>query len=379
MKIAVNTRLLLKGKLDGIGWFALETLRRITAAHPEHQFYFIFDRKYDKDFIFSKNVTPIVAYPQARHPFLYYIWFEFSVKRVLKAIGADVFVSPDGYLSLSSAIPSVAVIHDLNFEYYPKDLPLLDRAYYRYFFPKFAAHAQRIATVSEFSKSNLVDLYNVPADKVDVIYNGANTRYVPVSVQEQELTRAKYTDGNSYFLFIGSLHPRKNLVNLFQAFDLFKSTTDNSYKLLIVGRKMWWTGSIREAFENMIHREDVIFADYLPSEDLSKVIGSALALTYVSYFEGFGIPIIEGMYCDVPVITANVTAMPEIGGDAVLQVDPFSIESIAEGMRKIAQDPVFSKALVEKGRERRTLFTWDKTAARFWDSIEKVLNEGRGR
>lgn len=133
MKIAVNTRLLLHGKLEGIGWFSYENLKRITTGHPEHQFYFLFDRPYHRDFIFSDNVIPLVAGPPARHPVLYYIWFEFTVRRLLKKIGADLFLSPDGYLSLGSKIPSIAVFHDLNFEHYPGDLPLAERWYYRTF------------------------------------------------------------------------------------------------------------------------------------------------------------------------------------------------------------------------------------------------------
>ena len=127
MKIAVNTRLLLPDKLEGIGWVAFETLKRITRAHPEHEFYFIFDRKWDDMFIFSDNVTPVAVSPQARHPFLYYLWFEWSVPHILKKVKADLFLSPDAYLSLRTEVKSIAVFHDLNFEHYPNDLPFLER------------------------------------------------------------------------------------------------------------------------------------------------------------------------------------------------------------------------------------------------------------
>lgn len=152
MKIAVNTRLLVKNKLEGIGWFSYETLKRITTQHPEHEFYFIFDRKHSDDFIFSDNVTPIELFPQARHPFLYYLWFEFSMPRLLKKLKPDLFLSPDGYLSLKSKIKSLVVFHDLNFEHYPEDIPWLERKNYKYFFPRYAKKADRIATVSEYSK-----------------------------------------------------------------------------------------------------------------------------------------------------------------------------------------------------------------------------------
>lgn len=373
MKIAVNTRLLIKDKLEGIGWVAYETLKRITTQHPEHNFYFIFDRKYNDEYIFSENVKPIVTPPQARHPFLFYLWFEHAIPRVLKKIKADLFLSPDGYLSLSSDVPSIAVFHDLNFEHYPNDLPFLERKHYKYYFPKYAHKATRIVTVSEFSKQDIIKQYSVTANKIDVVYNGANENFKPVNKSTQKAIREKYTQRKPYFVFVGALHPRKNLVNLFKAFDKFRKTNHTETKLVIVGEKMWWTGKIMEAYNQMQFKNEVIFTGRLSAEKLYQVVGSALALTYVSYFEGFGIPIVEAFYCDVPVITSNVTSMPEIAGDAALLVDPFSIDSIAEAMKKINYDKKLRENLILKGQKRRQEFNWQKSADKLWKSIEKVM------
>lgn len=373
MKIAVNTRLLLKDKLEGIGWFSCETLKRITQAHPEHEFYFIFDRKYHPDFIFSSNVKPVVIAPQARHPFLYATWFDVSIPYLFQKIKPDLFLSPDGYLSLRSSVKSLPVIHDINFEHYPKDLPKLTQAYYHYFFPRFAKKATRIATVSEYSKEDIVKTYGINPGKIDVVYNGANEMYQPVNEQRKVQTRSIYAKGSDYFLFVGALHPRKNLANLFRAFDLFKKKTGLDTNLMIVGKKKWWTEEIQAAYKKMEYKKEVIFTGRLATVELKNVIASSLALTYVSYFEGFGIPILEGMYCDTPVITSNVTSMPEVGGDAVVTVDPFSFESIADGMISIAKDPKLRETLVERGRERRKMFSWDKTADRLWNSIERTF------
>src|SRR5688572_8983280 len=118
-----------------MGWFAYHTLQRLSASHPEVEFIFFFDRQWSQEFIFNKNVTPVTLFPQARHPFLYYLWFEFAVPAALKKHKPDLFLSPDGYLSLSTQVPQVAVIHDLNFEHYPEDLPFLTGKYYQYYFP----------------------------------------------------------------------------------------------------------------------------------------------------------------------------------------------------------------------------------------------------
>ena len=373
MDIAVNARLLIKDKLEGIGWFTYESFKRITTQHPEHHFFFIFDRPFNPDYIFSGNITPIVLSPQARHPFLFWIWFDFSLPPLLQRLKPDLFVSPDGYLPTRSNIKSLAVIHDLNFEHYPKDLPYIVRKYYRHFFPKFALKASRIATVSQFSKEDIIHQYHIPSDKIDVVYDGSSEVYSPINEQEAKEVRDKYTGGAPYFVFIGSLHPRKNLANLFHAFDDFKNQKSSDVKLAIVGEKKWWTKEISKAFKNMDHSGDVVFCGRQKLLELRKILASALALTYVSYFEGFGIPIVEAFRCHVPVITSNVTSMPEVAGGAALLVDPFNPASISDAMRKIHEDPDLRQDLILKGIERSNEFTWQKTADRLWASIEKTI------
>lgn len=323
--------------------------------------------------MFSNNIEPLVVHPQARHPVLYYTWFEYSVPRILKKIKADLFFSPDGYLSLKTDVPSMNVFHDLNFEHYPKDLPWIERYYYQKFFPEYAHKAVRIATVSEFSKKDIMNIYGVRENKVDVVYNGANERFSPIDEQNKKQTRQKYSQGAPYFLFVGSLHPRKNLARLFPAFDKFKISDLQGVKLVIVGEKKWWTEPIQHAYENMKYKDDVIFCGRLDPDNLHKVTASALAITYVSYFEGFGIPIVEAFYCDTPVITSNITSMPEVAGDAAMLVDPLDVDSITRGLQKVAKDEKLRATLIERGMERRKMFSWQKTSERLWNSMEKAL------
>lgn len=372
MRIAVNTRLLLKGKLEGIGWVAFETLKRIVLAHPEVEFYFIFDRKPDTMFLFADNVKPVVLFPQARHPFLFLWFFELSIPLALRRMKADLFYSPDGYLSLCSKVPQVVEFHDLNFEHFPGDMPKIHLWHYKKFFPKFAHKAKRIVTVSEFSKQDIVDCYQVDPDKIDVAYNGVNEIFKPLSEAEQKIVRAHYSFGHPYFMFVGSLHPRKNLARLFTAFDKFKKRSQNDVKLVIVGEKRWWTEPIQRAYDAMSCKEDVVFAGRLSAEDLHRVTAAALASVYVSYFEGFGIPILEAFKCDTPVITSNVTSMPEVAQDAALLVDPFNEDDIAEAMVKVLDEDV-RKALVEKGRKRAQDFSWNQAAEVIWNSLMKSI------
>ena len=374
MNIAVNTRLLIKNKLEGIGWFTFETFKRITQNHPEHQFYFIFDRPFDHDFIFAPNVHPIVIGPKARHPFLFYMWFEFSIPKILKKINADLFISPDGYLPLKTKTKTLAVIHDINFMHYPQNFPFLVRKYYQYFFPKFAKKADRIVTVSEFSKKDISRQFNVNNDLIDVVYNGANNIYKPISDREKDITKQKFTHGNDFFIFVGALSPRKNIGNLLLAFEKFKEQTRSNIKLLIVGEKMFKTKNIKKIYKCLKYKDDVIFTGRMNPESLKYLYGASLALVFVPYFEGFGIPIIETMNCNTPVITSNVTSMPEVAGDAALLADPFSTGSIADAMIKIYHDNNLRDKLINKGKIQCQNFSWDKTADKFWKSIEKVFN-----
>lgn len=375
MKIAVNTRLLLKNKLEGIGWFTYESLKRIVIQHPEHEFFFIFDRKYDEKFVFADNVTPIVIGPQARHPILHYLWFEHSIPGVLKKIKPDIFLSPDAYSSLKTKYKTLLVIHDLNFEHFPEHMPWLVRKYYTFYTPRFAKKANRIATVSEFSKKDIIEQYGISPNKIDVVYNGANENFKPVNDDIKTKIKQKYTQGEDFFVFIGALNPRKNLVNLFKAFDIYRSQNETAVKLVVVGEKMWWTGKIKETYDSMKYKNEVIFTGRLEPDELYKVVGTSLAVTYVSIFEGFGIPIVEAWYAETPVITSNVTAMPEIAGDAALITDPLLPESIADAMKSITFDDVLRQQLIEKGKIRRQQFSWDKTAENLWASIENTINQ----
>ncbi len=373
MRIAINTRLLLKDKLEGIGWFTMETMKRITHNHPEHEFIFIFDRPYSKEFIFSENITPVVTGPPARHPLLFYVWFEYSIPKVLKKYKADLFLSPDGYLSIKTQVPQLAVIHDISFRHRPEDLPWIKSWYYNYFFPRFAHKAARIATVSRYSRKDIAESFGINISKIDVVYNGIKEGLLQTSASEQEFTREKYTGGISYFLYVGALHPRKNIAGLLNAFDVFRKKNNLQIKLLVVGGEMHKTDEIFDILENMQFKADVIFTGRVREEELKKIYNAAFALTYVPFFEGFGMPIVEAMSAGIPVICSNTTSMPEVGGDAVLYADPNDSGQIAGAMEEIARKPELREELIKKGFEQVNKFSWDKTSRLLWESILQIL------
>jgi len=375
LRIAVNTRLLLSGKLEGIGWFTCQTFKKMVKNHPECEFHFIFDRQYNPEFIFADNVKPVVLFPQARHPLLYYLFFEQSLPRYLGKTKPDLFVSPDGLLSLAYSGKQVPVFHDLNFMHHPHYLPFLSRKYYTGFFPKYAKISERIATVSEYSKKDIIKTFGYPAEKIDVVYNGVNEIFRPVEKGRMGEIREKYARGFPYFVYVGSLHKRKNIDRMLQAFEQFKKSDNGGHKLVIVGEPMFGSLLSKKIYTSMNSKDDVIFVGRLYEEELRDVIGGSTALLLVSHFEGFGIPILEAMNCDVPVITSNVTSMPEVAGGAALLVDPGSVQSIANAMQKITAEPALRNTLIEKGRTQRERFSWEKTAERMWECLEKAMEK----
>jgi glycosyltransferase involved in cell wall biosynthesis len=375
MKIAVNTRLLIPDKLEGIGWFTHETLKRIVQAHPEHEFLFLFDRPYDERFIYGPNVTPLVIGPPARHPILFYIWFEWRLPAILRKHKADVFLSPDGYLSIRSKVPQVAVFHDINFEHFPEYVPFAARLHYRHFFRKYAQKAARIATVSAYSKKDICETYGVESSKIDVVYNGVNTAFKPLGREEILKVRSEYSDGKPYFLFVGAIHPRKNLANQLRAYLHFRKETGLNYPFLIVGATYWRDREIEEVIGTTAHRKDILFLGRKDVSSLVKLYGAAEALMYVSHFEGFGIPMVEAMRAEVPVITSKETSMPEICGDAGLICDPNNPNEIAQAMMRISSDPELRETLIAAGRIQGAKFSWDKTADALWKTIERALEK----
>ncbi len=372
MRIAVNTRLLLPDKLEGIGWFTHETMQRVVRAHPEHEFLFLFDRAYDQRFLYAPNVKPVVMGPPTRHPLLYRLWFNWLLPRRLKALKADAFISPDGFLALRSTVPTLAVMHDLNFEHYPEDLPRAYSTYYRRYFPLFARHATRLATVSEYSRRDIAQRYEVNADRIDVVYNGVSEAFAPLDAEALNAARSSFAEGTPYFVCVGSIHPRKNIARLLLAFDRLLTEHPSDLRLVIVGERFWWDDRLKEAWAQVRHKDRVVFTGRLGQDRLRLAVGGALALVFPSYFEGFGIPVAEAMRCGVPVVAAEATSLPEVAGDAAHYCDPFSVKDIARALYTVAGDAALREQLSAVGLRRSQRYTWDNAARDLWTSFERM-------
>lgn len=375
MRIAVNTRVLLKNRLEGVGWFTYEVTRRLVDRHPDWEFLFLFDRPYHRDFVFGPNVRPLQVAPPARHPFLWYWWFQRSLPRVFRREQPDVFLSPDGHCSLRTSVPTVMVLHDIAHVHFPQQVRGMVRWYYDRYIPRYLQHADRVVTVSDYSKEDILKTYGPPRADISVCGNGARPGFRPLSDAEKESVRQRYTSGQPYFFYLGSVNPRKNVHRLIEAFDLFKKETGAAVKLLIGGRFGWLTGAVKDAYDRAAFQDDIIFLNYIPEEELPDIMGAALALTYVSLFEGFGLPLLEAMEAEVPVLTSPSSSLPEVAGEAALYVDPADTRALASALQRLCRESDLRQLLVERGRAQRRKFSWEHTADVVDQAILQLASE----
>lgn len=345
----------------------------MVESHPEHQYIFFFDRNYDPEFIFNDSVKPVVLRPPARHPFLWFWWFERSLPKALKACKAAVFFSPDAYLSLSVDIPQYLVVHDLAYLHFPKQVPFLVRMYYQYFVPRQIEKARHIFAVSEATRQDIVTHFNCAPEKISIAYNGVRSLFKPLSEEIQEEVRTRYSQSKKYFLFVGAIHPRKNVAKLIQAFDLFCLKTKADFQLLIVGRKAWMTDETEAVWQNSLNKSRIQFYSYMDTEQLALVTASAFAAINPSLLEGFGVPVLEAINCDVPVLVSNVFSLPEVAGPGAYLFDPNDVESIAQTMLESINDPRRAER-IDLGRVHRNLFDWKKSA----EHIYQIMTDNLG-
>jgi glycosyltransferase involved in cell wall biosynthesis len=280
-----------------------------------------------------------------------------------------VFVSPDGFCSLRTRVPQCLVVHDLTFLHYPEFLLNAHLRYYKKYTARFLAKANVIATVSAFSKQDICKQYKTDADKIHVVYSATNPVFKPLEYTERENVKQQYAEGCEYFIFTGTIHPRKNLINLLRAFSIFKKKQSSNMKLVISGRMAWKTQEFTKLLSTFKFRNDVKLTGYVSKEELSRLVASAYAMVYPSFFEGFGVPPLEALQCHVPAIVSRSSALPEIGDDAYLYVDPESVEDIAQKMMLLYKDETLRNKLIVNGQQRLQLFSWDETAKKIWDCI----------
>ncbi len=265
--------------------------------------------------------------------------------------------------------PVVATIHDLAFEHLPETFTRRGSFQLKLTVRRTAQRAARIATVSEYSRQDLLKTYNLAPEKVVVTYNGIEPHFKaePASPEEGPEIRRRFGIDRDFILAVGSLQPRKNLVRLIRAYAQMRKENENfRHQLVIVGRKLWLSDEIFDEVKRQPWASDVILTGYVSDEDLPALYRTASVFVYPSIFEGFGLPPIEAMACGTPVVTSNNSCLPEVTGDAAVLIDALDERQIAQGIHQILRDEALRARLIEKGLARAARYRW-------LDAAEKTL------
>ncbi len=327
-----------------------------------------FDMPKQTDFFKYEIVGPSKAWTQIALPIALY----FSKNR------PDIIFTPGHYAPRFSPVPRVISIMDVAYLRFP-DLYNKDDLYQLKHWTKYSAlKAKRIFTISQSSKNDIIKYYNVVPKNVDVTFLGINENKHTITTTMKEIEQ-KFGISGKYILFVGTLQPRKNIVKLIEAFSLVKKNKEaerviDNVNMVIVGKKGWKYEEILEAPSVYGVKECVSFLEFVDDDELTTLYKNALCFILPSLYEGFGLPILEAMRNDCPVITSNISSLPEAGGDAALYVDPNSSEDIAKTLTRVISDEKLRKSMIEKGKTQVKKFSWNKTASETLEGLEEVVH-----
>jgi len=370
--IAINAWILRNKNTDGIGVFTIETTLQLAKLNPKITYHVLTDWKYNSEYFNEiNNIVINKIFPPRRHPILYIIFLETILPIFLFLKNIDVFIGMDGMISLISCKKQISIIHDLNFLHYPKFLPLRNRIFYNSLFPIYAKKSDAIATVSDFTKKDIISKYKINPEKITVVYCAAKEIFHPIPEIDKNTIRIKHTSANPFFIFIGTIHPRKNIENTLKGFQIFTKKYKN-FKLLLIGSQMWNNKSLHDLIINLKIKDQVIFKGRISDSETNDLLASAEALLFMSHFEGFGIPILEAFATETPVICSNTTSLDEIAGNAALKANPKDPFAISENMIKLHESKELRNDIIKRGIKRNKDFTWENTTLSIFNIIENI-------
>ena len=289
--------------------------------------------------------------------------------------------SPVDILHVQYAVPLgfcgklVATIHDIAFEFFPETFPKTMRYKLYTIVRRTAKKATVILTGSENTKKDLINLYGIPPEKIKVIHYAHGQIYKPVEDNDIfEGIKKKYKIPENFILYVGAIQPRKNIIGLIKAWEILREKYGLKWKLVIVGKAAWLSSEIIRSWESSKYSEDIIYTGYIMEEELPFIFNAADLFVYPSFYEGFGLTVLEAMACGIPVITSNYSSLPEVVGDAGLLIDPYNYEELAYAMYRVLTEPELRIHLSKKGLERSKNFSWRQTAEMTLNIYNKIFN-----
>ncbi len=372
MKIAVNTLPLLDNRA-GAERYTQNIIRHLIAVDPRNVYYLVLSR-INQTYYGSEmeNARNLVWGGNTRNKLIRILGEQVYLPRLVRRKGIDLLFSPCNIGPRNPSVPMVITLFDLHWLRFPELFSPLRLAYLRRALTWSTRQAEAVLTISENSKQDLINLLSVPEEKITVTYVGLDPlfREIPEKSELQDLRR-RYGLKDRFILSVGQLHKRKNIPGLLQAFRRLADHSPWNVQLVLAGGEGDGAAEVREAVRP-IGRDRVVFTGCLPDEDLLRFYHAAECLVYPSFYEGFGLPVLEAMACGCPVITSNVSSLPEVAGEAALLIDPYRIETITNALVSLLTNPGLAQTLIQKGFEQARRFTWEAAARKTLDVFEKV-------
>ena len=381
MNISFDALPLISDNMSGIGYCQAGLVGEMIKSHPEDRY--TFDYFSRKDHEVKRN--RLAAYMQKNCDINESHFSGFLYRSIMNIIPVpySLFFGKKSELThfFNYIIPpfvhgkKVVTIHDMVIRAYPETVRFRTKQLLLTGMKKSMKRADIIITDSEFSKTEIEKYYPQFSGKIQVVYCGVNTEkfYHIEDTERIEKTKKNLGIESEYFLYLGTIEPRKNLERLIEAYNILSKRDSSVPKLVMAGGKGWLNGGIYNKVKEYGLEERVIFTKYIPDEDLCPLMNGACAFVFPSIYEGFGMPPLEAMACGVPVVSSGEASLPEVVGDCAVIVDAYSPESIADGMYRVYTDRELSDDLKKRGMQRAADFTWEKSAQKLHDIYKAVL------
>ncbi len=373
MKIGIDIRCLTEPQYSGISEYTYNLLNNLFKIDSQNQ-YFLFYNSAKKiilpKFDFNNVIIKGFHYPNK----LFNLSLRFlKIAEIDKMIGGvDLFLIPNFlFLNLSPDCKKVLIVHDLSFELYPEFFTFKKRLWHKLTNPKrLCQQADKIIAISQNTKNDLVNLYQIPTEKIEVIYPGiSDVFFQPINEAEKIRVRDKYCLPKDYIFYLGNLEPRKNLESLILALEKIK---DRDIHLVIAGGQAWKYKNIYNIWQKSLAKKRIKFLGYIDSANRAALYSLAKIFVYPSIYEGFGLPVVEAMACGTPVISSFSSSLPEAVGDSGLMVDPNNFNDLAQVINQLLTDQKLTQDLINKGKKRASQFNWSITTQRLLEIFNNL-------
>jgi glycosyltransferase involved in cell wall biosynthesis len=375
MLIGIDASRAVAARRTGTENYSLNLIRELLSQGQDSCFRLYFNQAPAPGLLFEGSELRVIPFPR--------LWTHLRLSLEMLSSPPDLLFVPSHVLPLAHPRCSVVTVHDLGYHYYPEAHTPFQNFYLRWSTRYNARTATRVLADSEATRRDLVRYYNITSDKIVVVYPGRDETLAPVAESEARAKlSARYGVRAPYLLYVGTLHPRKNLVRLVQAFASLLSSLSStaqasldSLQLVLAGQKGWLYEEIFAQVREQGLAERVVLTGYVPDSDLGSLLSGALAFVFPSLYEGFGLPVLEAMACGTPVVCSDVSSLPEVAGDAALYVDPLDAGGLAQALYQITVDAGLRRTLVGRGFQQVQRFSWRRCAQETRQVLEDAFRE----